>query len=548
MQETRSHSVQQISDLPGFYELTVKSGSVGMITKDRAMRLSAVFACVNAIACDLAGLPIHVVQKTKNGVERLKDHPVSDLIRLNPNPEMRAFDWQKIRRVHTLLSGNSITLIERSRLSPVKHLWALDPDDVSLERVINSDGSRGRLRYKVNDGIGRTKYYEPEDILHLKSFSWNGLWGDSVITHYARQQIGIGIELDDFERTFLSKGMHPGGLFKHPGVLKEPNRTNFIEALKKKFGGSKNAGTPMVLEQGMDYVPYNVKMVDQQFMELLKLNKSDICGIFGVPQSRIGISDSNTNYNNTEQEKRRYYESGLLPYAIPDEQEMTFRLLTAKERQAGIYIKYNFDGFLRGDSKTRAEVSRIWSQMGVPVNDLLSIDDRNPVDGGDVGLVQLNMTPIKQIGEIQAIKAGKSIDNQLKTPKTEEIEPKEQKTDENRVKGSILQPILTDIMAQIVNRENIAVSKLIKRENADIESFYADFDEFIIRKLTPFAESYSQLMSNRDALNVEKFAENYIKRSKIELKEQKQEKISDILTKWRENRANSEIIELLGGF
>ena len=506
-----SQIVQKLSDFPGLYELIQSGESIGPITRQSAMRLSAVYACVNAIACDLAGLPVHVCRKVNGNVERVSDHPVSELIKLNPNPEMRAFDWHRVRRYHTLLSGNSAVVIERSKTNPVKYLWPVDPDELDVERVDSASG-RGRIRFRVSDGIGRPKYYNPQDILHLKGYTWDGVDGCSVITYYASQQIGIGLELDQFEKSFLAKGMHPGGLFEHPGVMKEPNKTSFLDAIKKRFGGSKNAGAPMVLESGMKYHPYEVKMVDQQFMDLLKLNKSDICGIFGVPQSRIGISDSNTNYNNTEQEKRRYYESGLLPWAIPDEQELTFKLLTQKERMSGFYIKYNFDGFLRGDSKTRAEVSRIWHQMGVPVNDLLSIDDRNPVDGGDTGMVNGNMIPIGAVKDVVVSQR------------------------------SVLLPVLSDAIDQIVNRENIALSKTLKK-NDGFEHFYRDFNDFIVKKMSPFAESYGILTGK--TFNIKAFSDGYIARSKMALSNNFNQETLDF---WRLSRSKHEANSIMEGF
>jgi HK97 family phage portal protein len=401
-------AVQKLSDLPGFTEILTRAGSGAVVNRQSAMRLAAVYACVKVICDDLAGLPVHVFKKAKaGGVEKVTGHPAQQLVKLSPNSEMRAHVWKKTRTAHVLLNGNSYSFIERSALRHVKGIWLLDPDDTVLERVKDgSAGTRGRLRYRVLDGYN-TKYYDPEDILHIKGFSWNGLVGDSVITNYAREQIGIGIELDQFEAAFFKNGLNPGGIFTHPHSLGK-NKDSFIKGVKKRFGGSRHRGLPLILEDGMEFKPYEVKMVDQQFLELLKVNKVDICGMFGVPQSRISISDSNTNYNNTEQEQRRYYQSGLLPWAIPDEQEMTLRLLTDTERKAGMYIKYNFDAFLRGDSKTRAEVNQIYHRMGVPLNTLLAQDDRNPVDGGDVGMVQISMAPIKEIGEIQKAKFGKA--------------------------------------------------------------------------------------------------------------------------------------------
>ena len=562
-----------------FSIINSSTGGGAVVNRTTAMRLSAVYACVNAIACDLAGLPAQVFKKTGNKVEKVKDHPAYDKIKLNPNPEMRAYDFHRVRRTHTLLTGNSYTLIEIDGQNQCKNLWPLDPDKVKIERITRQKGiARGELRYVFKDG-NTIKSYKPENILHLKAFTWNGTDGQSVITNYAKQQIGIGLEMDEFQAAFLRNGLNPGGIFKHPKTLGEKQKPTFLGALKKRFGGSKNRGEPMVLEDGMDYVPFEVKMVDQQFLELLKLTAVNICGIFGVPQSRIGISDSNTNYNNSEQEKRRYYESGLLPWAIPDEQEMTFKLLTPAERASGMYIKYNFSAFLRGDSKTRAEVSRIWSTMGVPVNDLLELEDGNPVEGGDTGLVQINMIPLKDLESFVQNKQAAPAQNNKRSLENRSIETRsfdQIVSARDRVRARFI-PLLTDALEKVVNRENVAVSREIKKHLTErskedfskfLDEFYQKFPEYIDKNVRNVFLSYMETMQEVVAgeVNIEPdftsmldearnyidgYVRQYVDSSRGQIislmEEEDLEAVQTRVEDWREKRTDKELSEVSVG-
>lgn len=497
--------VQQLSDLPGFYEYIKKSGASLPVNQKTAQSHTAVYACFKALSDDLSGLPVHVYQKKDNAVKKASDHPVNDLLKLSPNPEMRAFSWYKTRFLHAFSTGNGFSFIERSIMNPVKHLWPLDPNTVKLERVKNGPNDRGFLRYAVQDGIGKPVYYEPKDILHLKGYTWDGVWGQTAISDHAKTQIGIGLEMDQFLKAFLVNGLNPGGIFTHPKQIDKNLKPGFLKALKNKFGGSKKRGLPMVLEDAMTFEPYEVKMADQQFIELLKLNKTDICGILGVPESRISISGSNTNYNNTEAERRRYMESGLLPWAIPDEQEMTFRLLSDKERRVGYFIKYNFDGFLRGNTKEQAEVSKIWVNMGVPVNDELAKQDRNPVPGGDVGFIQLNQMPI--VGGWEAQDDEPAAQQNSLSQKTEK-RAIDAKGVEQIIKGrdrirKRYISLLDGAVEKIVNRENIALTKELtkqikargKSDFSDfIDDFYQKFAGIIDKNLRSIIFSYAESM------------------------------------------------------
>lgn len=509
--EFRSQPVQELDDLKGFREIVKLASSGAVVNKETAMRLAVVYSCVKALSDDLASLPISIMRKKGDRAEKISDHPVQDRLKLSPNPEMRAFTWKKTKTAHALLNGNSYAFIERSYVNPVKYIWPLDPDQTIPVREVTKKGVRGPIKYRVNDGY-RERTYNAENILHIKGFSWNGVVGESVITNFAREQIGIGLSLDEFEAVFFRNGLNPGGTFVHPTNLGK-NKENFIKAMKKRFGGSKNRGLPMVLEDGMTFEPYQVKMVDQQFLDLLKVNKVDICGMFGVPQSRISISDSNTNYNNSEQEKQRYYASGLMPWVIPDEQEMTLRILTEQERKKGLYVKYNFDAFLRGDSLTRAKVNQIYHRMGVPLNTLLAQDDRNPVEGGDVGLVQINMAPAADLGEIQKSKFSKQPKEEKTKINFSEFRSSDTSEDEQMVKGLVdiekkFRDKIFRVADKVVNIECDRIEGQIKalwneRSDTDfilwLEEFYRQFPDDLKRNFSPVLNQYADVIRQESA-------------------------------------------------
>lgn len=577
-------TVQQISDLPGFLELIAKNNGSIPVNQTTAQRHTAVFSCFKALSDDLSGLPVHVYQKKDGKTRRATEHPASDLIKLNPNPEMRAFSWYKARFLHAFATGNSVALVERSRLSPVKYIWPLAPETVTLERVGETEFNRGRLRYCVADGIGKPKHYNPDNILHLKGYTWDGLWGQTAITDYAKSQVGIGLEMDVFQKAFFENGLNPGGIFQHPKSLGEKNKPGFMKALKRKFTGTKKSHLPMVLEDGMEFKPYEIKMADQQFIELLKLNKTDICGILGVPESRISISGSNTNYNNTEAERRRYMESGLLPWAIPDEQEMTSRFLTPADRKAGYYIKYNFAGFLRGNEKERAEVHKIWVNMGVPINDCLAIEDRNPVEGGDVGFIQLNQMPIKDGGVVQeqapapAAQKNSKLENNFEKRATEAQKLEQILKGRDRVTKRYLS-LIEGAIEKVINRENIALTRELKKHLSErsesnfsdfIDGFYKKFPEFIDKNLrsvlASFSESMQELVAGEVDLDTDDFGdigpetksylEGYIKQyidsSRGQIIQQMEtdeglEAVQIRVDEWREKRLTKELSEVSVG-
>ena len=86
-------------------------------------------------------------------------------------------------------------------------------------------------------------------------------------------------------------------------------------------------------------------------------------------------------------------------------------MLTDKERK-DYFIRFNVDGLLRGDYKSRMEGYAIGRQNGwLSANDIRSLEDMNPIEaeeGGDLYLINGNMTKLKDTGPFAARQKGVS--------------------------------------------------------------------------------------------------------------------------------------------
>jgi len=559
---TESRSVQEISDIPNFDKYFSLNQSKSKVNRTTAERLAAVYACEDAISNDISNIPIQLKKKTGDKVETITNHPAVEKLKLKPNNDMNAKTLRRTRSNHNLNDGNSYIFIESSMINPVKNLWLLNPEEVEVFRTKPGNGRRGILKYKVSDGIGRPKIYDYNKIIHLKGKSWNGIIGESVITSHAREVLGIGLDMDKFISNFFQEGMNPGGVFTHPSSLGE-NKESWLKALKKRFASGKKR-MPMTLEDGMTYTPYEIKMADQQFLELMKVNKVDICGIYGVPQSRISISDSNTNYNNSEQESKRYVQSGLVKWAIQDEQEMNLKILSEDERKAGYYFKYNFSSLLRGDSKDRSEVHYKYWQMGYPLNRILEKEDLNPVDGGDSGRVQINTIALEDADDFHTSESK----TETKSLQNREVRNLEKTIAHRKRVQSRFAPLINDAAQKLVNREALAIKKESKKQSGErsasdmrtwLDDFYSDFGKYIDKDLSKILRTYAESIQEAvagevgeevgvsDELQVEidnyidGFKEQYIGSSRGQMLQQLEiglEAIDQRADEWHEKRAD----------
>jgi HK97 family phage portal protein len=152
-----------------------------------------------------------------------------------------------------------------------------------------------------------------------------------------------------------------------------------------------------LLDAGMKYYPLKLNPQDAQYIESRKFTELDIARIFGVPPHMIGILDRAT-WNNVEALGIEFAKYTMLPICVNWEQELDIKLLKEADKDT-IYTRFNLEGIMRADMKTRYESYKLGIQNGfMSINEARALENRNPVEGGDKHFVQgNNMVDINEI-------------------------------------------------------------------------------------------------------------------------------------------------------
>lgn len=215
---------------------------------------------------------------------------------------------------------------------------------------------------------------------------------------WQKNAIGLTIATEEYGSKFFANGAAPSGVLEHPGTLKDPAKVR--DSWTQTFGGSHNANKVAVLEEGMKYTPISISPNEAQFLETRKFQIDEIARIFRVPPHMIGDLEK-SSFNNIEQQSLEFVKYTLDPWVSRWEQSMVRPLLTKDEKKQ-YFIKFNVDGLLRGDYKSRMDGYAIGRQNGwMSANDIREIEnlDRIPVSGGgDLYLVNGNMVPLVDAG------------------------------------------------------------------------------------------------------------------------------------------------------
>ena len=376
--------------------------TAGKVVNERtAMQTTAVYACVRILAESIAGLPLHVYAYKGQGKERMPAHPLYFLLHDAPNPEMTSFVFRETLMTHLLLWGNAYAQILRDGMGRVIGLYPLLPDRMDVGR----DSKTGELYYLYTRSTEENPNFKAEgqirlrqtDVLHIPGLGFDGLVGYSPIA-MAKTAIGIALATEEYGATFFQNGARPAGVLEHPGVVKDPEKLR--ESWHSVYGGTKNVGKIALLEEGVKYQQIAIPPEEAQFLQTRKFQIDEIARLYRVPPHMIGDLEK-SSFNNIEQQSLEFVKYTLNPWVVRWEQALQKALLSNRERK-DYFIRFNVDGLLRGDYKSRMEGYAIGRQNGwLSANDIRSLEDMNPInadEGGDLYLINGNMTKLEDAG------------------------------------------------------------------------------------------------------------------------------------------------------
>ncbi len=374
------------------YSFLFGGSTSGKTVNERtAMQMTAVYACVRILAETVASIPLHTYRYTDNGKEKAVDHQLYYLLHDQPNHEMTSFVFRETLMSHLLLWGNAYAQIIRDGRGKVLSLYPLMPDKMTVDRT-----AKGELFYQYSKDDGDA-ILKPDEVLHIPGLGFDGLVGYSPIA-MSKNAIGMAIAVEEYGAKFFANGANPSGVLEHPGVIKDPKKVR--ESWNQLYQGSSNSNKIAVLEEGLTFKTISIPPEAAQFIATRKFQITEIARIFRIPPHMIGDLEK-SSFSNIEQQSLEYVKYTLDPWVVRWEQAMQKALLSDAEKKE-YFIKFNVDGLLRGDYKSRMDGYAVGRQNGwLSSNDIRELENMNRIpedDGGDTYAVNGNMVKLKDIG------------------------------------------------------------------------------------------------------------------------------------------------------
>jgi HK97 family phage portal protein len=382
--ENRSDPMENPANPLSMDDLASYLSSYSHVTEESGMRLAAVYSCIYVLSSNLAQLPLHVMRRQGDMVEKATDHPAYWLLHDEPNEYLSSYDWRETAQAHAVGWGNSLSKLVRNKKGELQQIIQAKAFGNSINTVSN------RLYYGFNhpdEGLQSVSHY---DCIHIKAFGSNQRWGKSPITQHA-EAIGLGLAAQSYGLQFFQGGGKPTGILSAKNAINDTTFKSVLELWKAaKTQLAQDTNKTLLLPAELEYKAITIAPNDAQFLETRKLTRSEIAGIFNVPAHMINDLEK-ASFSNITESSINFVRYTMMPYIMKWEQELNRKIFTIAERKAGYYVKFNVKGLLRATPKEQAAIVASGITTGyLNRNEARILDDLNPVEGLDEYLISVN--------------------------------------------------------------------------------------------------------------------------------------------------------------
>ena len=350
------------------------------VNENTAMSIATVYACTYRIASTIASLGVNIYNRTGNDVELLPNHPTNLLISDTPNPEQTAFEFWETFIAMAVVNGLAFAHIERNQGGQPTALRLVHRDDVEEKSDAN-----GELIYHIR-GFG--------NVLPENMFVVGNMHRKSPIRVHA-ENLGLSLAATNFGAHYFANGGQLTGVLSSEQPMTNEQREKLVELYRRETA---NGPKTILLPFGVKHQRIAITADEAQFIQTRKLGNREICTIFSMPPSMVGV-DADVTYSNVEQQQIMFRNHTVIPWVRRIESEINRKLLMSFERPES-YAQHDLSELTRGDLKTRADYFQTALQNGwMSRDEVRAHENMNPIDGdgGTIHTVQVNQIDLNSL-------------------------------------------------------------------------------------------------------------------------------------------------------
>lgn len=395
-------------------------------TDEKALSEATYFACMKILSEAIGKMPLKLLRyNERNGVVTMRKHPLYMVLHDRPNPYMSATSFWSTVEYNRNHYGNAYVWIQGAGKN--LKLWILPSNSVEVwydnAKIL---AEQPDIYYLYSAG-GKVYKFGSEEILHFKSSnSFDGVVGISV-QNQLKSTIGGSIKSQKMLNRMYDSGFTAKAVLQYTGSLSDENTKSFVAGIEAYAKGElKGDGVENIIPipLGSSLTPLNVKLGDNQFIEVRQYTSGQIAAAFGIkPYQYNDLTKS--SYASAEAQQLSFYVDTLLYIIKQYEEELTYKLLSVNEIAQGYHFKFNVAVILRADLATQIQtLSTGVANFIYTPNEARAMLDLEAKEGGDRLLGNGASIPVELAG-IQYLPDDSPEDTPPNNPEPEENPPEE---------------------------------------------------------------------------------------------------------------------------
>ena len=329
-----------------YSSLFTSRGNSISVDENNITEIPSVKNALDLITGSISNLPIYLYKEDNEGnVERQREDYREKLLNEECNSMECSSNLKKNMAKDMLLHGISYS-VQDKEYGDILGLHRVEPKQVQLNKMIDRKGFIRDLTVNYTLNGVYVEDLEVEDFLIVPFSSKDGLRGKGILS--TNQDI-LSLMLSEilYQNNVVGNGALPLGILETDGRLSDITAKKLRESWESVYGGIRNSGKTVILEEGLKYKSLSLTPNDLGLLDSRKTHTELTEEIFNLPK---GMLSSSTVIQNEE-----FLKFTLNPILSAIEGAINKTLLLEEEKEDGYYFRFDVSELLKASFKEQVE-------------------------------------------------------------------------------------------------------------------------------------------------------------------------------------------------
>lgn len=338
-----------------------------VVSKNKALEIPTIQACINLIAGTISGLPLKLYKTDAAGnVQEIKDDRRVLLLNNETGDTLTATQFWRAMLEDYYLGKGGYAYINWVGLE-VWSIHYVDEELVSIQHNVDPI-------FKDYDIMVQGQQYRPYQFLKILRKTKNG-WESRSIIEDNPLIINVAYSSLVYEENMVKKGGNKRGFLKAQRPLDRTAMDRLKEAFRNLYSNSEE--NVVVLNNGLEFQESSNTSVEMQLNENKKTNAAEICKLFGIPPAMVNGSNTSSGSLN-EKDFDNFIRTCM---SVMNDIECSLdRDLLLESEKGHFYWAFDTKELTRGNIKDRYEAYKIGLEKNfLQIDEVREKEDMEPI-------------------------------------------------------------------------------------------------------------------------------------------------------------------------